>query len=178
VSVGIKVGCFSQILLEFLTAIRRSTASVQRNANKVSLQLHQSSRDFDTSELLGVRTTFWAPPVVDGTPWSMDTLNTNSLRRFFPYRRILLRSGLPRAAVPPTVVEYFFLRKLIRLSPVPNSVQYDIPAKDVIAQPVVSRPDAPLSLARFQARQLFDIVPTRPVIRVLRKDIEKPVENA
>lgn len=70
------------------------------------------------------------------------------------------------------------LWKLIRLSPVSNSVQYDIPAKDVIAQPVVSRPDAPLSLSRFQARQLFDIVPTRLVIRVLRKDIEKPVENA
>ena len=77
-----------------------------------------------------------------------------------------------------TCEECFFLRKLIRLSPVSNSVQYDIPAKDVIAQPVVSRPDAPLSLSRFQARQLFDIVPTRLVIRVLRKDIEKPVENA
>ena len=77
-----------------------------------------------------------------------------------------------------TCEEYLFLRKLIRLSPVSNSVQYDIPAKDVIAQPVVSRPDAPLSLSRFQARQLFDIVPTRLVIRVLRKDIEKPVENA
>ena len=90
-----------------------------------------------------------------------------------------------RATVPPTVAphspdseEYLFLRKLIRLSPVSNSVQDDIPAKDVIAQPVVSRPDAPLSLSRFQARQLFDIVPTRLVIRVLRKDIEKPVENA
>jgi hypothetical protein len=77
-----------------------------------------------------------------------------------------------------TCEEYLFLRKLIRLSPVANSVQYDIPAKDVIAQPVVSRPDAPLSLSRFQAHQLFDIVPTRLVIRVLRKDIEKPVENA
>jgi hypothetical protein len=72
----------------------------------------------------------------------------------------------------------FFSGKLIRLSPVSHSVQYDIPAKDVIAQPVVSRPDAPLSLSRFQARQLFDIVPTRLVIRVLRKDIEKPVDNA
>jgi len=51
--------------------------------------------------------------------------------------------------------EYLFLRKSIRLSPVSNSVQYDIPAKDVIAQPVVSRPDAPLSLSRFQARQLL-----------------------
>src|SRR6266481_7248846 len=77
-----------------------------------------------------------------------------------------------------TCEEYLFLRKLIRLSPVSNRVQYDIPAKDVIAQPVVSRPDAPLSLSRFQARQLFDIVPTRLVIRVLGKDIEKPVENA
>src|SRR6266849_4185430 len=77
-----------------------------------------------------------------------------------------------------TCEKYLFLRKLIRLSPVSNSVQYDIPVKDVIAQPVVSRPDAPLSLSRFQARQLFDIVPTRLVIRVLCKDIEKPVENA
>ena len=77
-----------------------------------------------------------------------------------------------------TCEEYLFLRKLIRLSSVSNSVQDDILAKDVIAQPVVSRPDAPLSLSRFQARQLFDIVPTRLVIWVLRKDIEKPVENA
>ena len=77
-----------------------------------------------------------------------------------------------------TCEEYLFLRKLIRLSPVSNSVQYDIPAKDVIAQPVVSRPDTPLSLSRFQARQLFDIVPTRLVIRVLCKGIKKPVENA
>ncbi len=77
-----------------------------------------------------------------------------------------------------TCEKYLFLRKLIRLSPVSNSVQYDIPAKDVIAQPVVSRPDAPLSLAGFQARQLFDVVPTRLVVRVLRKDIEKPAENA
>src|SRR6266403_6387131 len=74
--------------------------------------------------------------------------------------------------------EYLFLRKSIRLSPVSNSVQYDIPAKDVIAQPVVSRPDAPLSLSGFQARQLFDVVPTRLVIRVLREDVKKSGENA
>ena len=122
--------------------------------------------------------------LIDQTPWSMDTLNTNSLRGL-SLRRTLLRSGSPRAVfLRPrfrtlhTCEEHLFLRKLIRLSPVSNSVQYDIPAKDVIAQPVVSRPDAPLSLSRFQARQLFDIVPTRLVIRVLRKDIEKPVENA
>ncbi len=45
-------------------------------------------------------------------------------------------------------------------------------------QPVVPRPDAPLSLSRFQARQLFYIVLTRLVIRVLRKDVRKSVENA
>src|SRR5216683_8260574 len=50
--------------------------------------------------------------------------------------------------------------------------------QQLVFVPAVSRPDAPLSLSRFQARQLFDIVPTRLVIRVLRKDIEKPVENA
>src|SRR6266446_5739816 len=70
------------------------------------------------------------------------------------------RSEEPRFLRPwfstlQTCEEYLFLRKLIRFSPVPNSVQYDIPAKDVIAQPVVSRPDAPLSLSRFQARQLL-----------------------
>src|SRR6266446_4652274 len=73
------------------------------------------------------------------------------------------RSEEPRFLRPwfstlQTCEEYLFLRKLIRFSPVPNSVQYDIPAKDVITQPVVSRPDAPLSLSRFQARQLFDIL--------------------
>lgn len=77
-----------------------------------------------------------------------------------------------------TCEEYLFLRKLIRLSPVSNGVQYDILAKDVVAQPVVSRPDTPLSLSRFQARQLFNIMPTRLVIRVLRKNIEKPDENS
>ncbi len=105
-------------------------------------------------------------PVRAETPWSMDTRGEEP-RFLRPWFRTL-----------QTCEEYLFLRELIRLSPVSNSVQYDIPAKDVIAQPVVSRPDAPLSLSRFQARQLFDIVPTRLVIRVLRKDIEKPVENA
>src|SRR5713226_4923971 len=43
---------------------------------------------------------------VYGSPWSMDTLSTNGLRRVFPCRRTLLRSGSPRAGVPPTVVPH------------------------------------------------------------------------
>ncbi len=92
--------------------------------------------------------------------------------------KVVSRGSSDRGSALFRRVRNLSLWKLIRLSPVSNRVQYDIPAKDVIAQPVVSRPDAPLSLSRFQARQLFDIVPTRIVIRVLREDVKKSGENA
>ena len=58
-----------------------------------------------------------------------------------------------------------------------EGVKNDVASVDVVPQPVVTPMDAPLTFARFQAREFLNCVLSRTIVRILAKDRQKIVHR-